>query len=399
MSAAPDIGDYERIPDSAYESPNLDSTSVPIGTRVKTNGSTPPELPATRRPALNWDDMEGREPPAREWVIPHWLPAGHLALLAGRAGIGKTLLAQHIGTTVATGGNYIEPITARRVLMWAGEDDEAELWRRQIAISHHFGSSLSALTERFYLHSYAGNDITLMAPTFGTLQTTAMLTELIEQVRDYRAEFVILDNIARLFGGSENDRHQVTTFCALVHGACAPATVLLLGHPAKAQGSEFSGSTAWEGAVRARLYLSDQPPDVEADDPDAPVDPSVRYLSRRKANYSPLDLRRFTLADGVLIPDKPEPARTAIGVSGDFAKDIVRRAITKLAERQIYGSSGTASSTYLPKMAKQYNLLDRLTVPQFTKFMREMIMSGEIKSAEVGKYSNRTAKMGLVLHK
>jgi hypothetical protein len=389
LSAAPDIDDYERIPDSAYEE------AVPK--KSSGNGSIPPA--AIRRPALNWDDMEGHEPPAREWVIPHWLPAGHVTLLAGRGGIGKTLLAQHIGTAAALGADYIEPLTGRRVLMWAGEDDEAELWRRQIAISQHFGSPLSSLTERFYLHSYAGNDITLMAPSFGALQTTSMLTQLIEQVRDYRAEFVILDNIARLFGGSENDRHAVTTFCALVHGACSPATVLLLGHPAKAQGSEFSGSTAWEGAVRARLYLSDQPPDTKEDDPDAPVDPSVRYLSRRKANYSPLDLRRLTLTDGVLIPDRPEPARTAIGVSGDFAKDIVRRAITKLAERQIHGSLSTASSTYLPKVAKQYGLLDRLALPQFGKVMREMFMAGELVSAEVGKYSNRTSKMGLVLHK
>ena len=388
LSTAPNLEDYEPIPDSAY------AESGPI----RTNGSVPPEL-AARRPALNWEDMQGREPPVREWVIPHWLPAGHVTLLAGRGGIGKTLLAQHIGTAAALGGNYIESLAARRVLMWAGEDDEAELWRRQIAISQHFGSPLSALAERFYLHSYAGDDITLMAPAFGSLQKTAMLTELIEQVHDYRAEFVILDNIARLFGGSENDRHAVTTFCALVHGACSPATVLLLGHPAKAQGSEFSGSTAWEGAVRARLYLSDQPPETKEEDPDAPVDPSVRYLSRRKANYSPLDLRRLTLTDGVLIPENTEPARAAIIVTGEFARDIVRRAVAKLAERQIHGSLSTASSTYLPKVAKQYGLLDRLAFSQFGKVMREMVMDGELISAEVGKYSNRTPKMGLVLHK
>jgi AAA domain len=389
LSAAPDIGDYERIPDSAY------ADDAP---RKGSHNAKPADSVITpRRLALNWEEIDGRDPPEREWVIPHWLPAGHVTLLAGQGGIGKTLLAQHLGTAVALGRDYIEPITSRRVLMWAGEDDEAELWRRQIAISQHFGAPLSALTERFYLHSYAGSDITLMATAFGTLQATAMLAELIEQVRDYRAEFVILDNIARLFGGSENDRHAVTTFCALVHGACSPATVLLLGHPAKAQGSEFSGSTAWEGAVRARLYLSDQPPDTKEDDPDAPADPSVRYLSRRKANYSPLDLRRLTLTDGVLTPDRPEPARTAARVSGEFAKDIVRRAITKLAERQVFGSLSTGSHDFLPKLAKQYDLLDGVTPAQFARTMREMILGAEITKAEVGKYQNRTPRMGLVL--
>jgi hypothetical protein len=393
VSAAPDIGDYERIPDSAY----LDEPTTRKADRRTSNGADTDSAP-TRRRALNWEEIEGREPPKREWEISHWLPAGHTTLLAGRGGIGKTLLAQHIGTALALEHEYIEPVMQRRVLMWAGEDDEAELWRRQIAISAHFGAPLSALTERFWLHSYAGDDITLMAPVFGQLQTTAMLGELIEQVADYRAEFVILDNIARLFGGSENDRHAVTTFCALVHGACAPATVLLLGHPAKSQGSEYSGSTAWEGAVRARLYLSDRPPDAEVDDEDAPVDDRVRYLSRRKANYSPLDIRRFTLADGgVFIPDSAEPARAAGTVYGEFAKDIVRRAITKLADQKLYGSLSTASPEFLPKLAKQFDLLDRLPPKQFGTVMRSMFLGGEITRVQVGKYSNRSPKMGLVL--
>lgn len=391
MNAVPDVDDFERIPDNAYEEQKrLPSVGRPFNTETPEN---------TRRPALNWDDMDGCDPPKREWVVDDWIPAGHATLLAGRGGIGKTLLAQHMATAVALGRTYIEPIIARRVLMWAGEDDEAELWRRQIEISRHFDSSLSDLSDRFYLHSFAGNDITLMAPIFGALQTTPMLKELIEQVRDYRAEFVILDNIARLFGGSENDRHAVTTFCAVVQGACAPASVLLLGHPAKAQGSEFSGSTAWEGAVRARLYLNDQPPDTDPDDPDAPVDPSVRYLSRRKANYSALDLRKLALTDGVMIPERMEPAKTSITVSGEFAKDTVRRAVSKLAERQMHGSSSTASPNYLPKLAKQYALLDRLPYAQFCRVMREMLMDGVLVSAEVGKYSNRTPKLGLVLHK
>ena len=50
----------------------------------------------------------------------------------------------------------------------------------------------------------------------------------------------------------------------------------------------------------------------------------------------------------------------------------------------------------LPKMAQQYGLLDRMTKAQFGKHMREMVMSGELVSIEVGKNPNRTPKMGLV---
>ena len=349
-----------------------------------------------KRTPIDWSALEGKQPPAREWVLPYWIPAAHMTLLAGRGGIGKTLIAQHIATAVALGHEYVETLSARRVLMWAAEDDADELWRRQLAISSYMQSSVSALADRFFLHSYAGSDVTLMAPVFGKLETTPALGELADQVADYRAELVILDNIARLFGGNENDRHAVTTFCALVHGACSPAAVLLLGHPAKSVGSEFSGSTAWEGAVRARLYLSDRLPDAKDDD-DAPVDDRVRYLSRRKANYSPLDVRRLTLTQGVLIPDAVEIAKAAGNVSGEFAKDIVRRAVQTLAAKDIHGTTSTNSPNYLPKLARQYSLLDRLTDKQFGRVMRTMILDGNIASAEVGKYANRSPKPGLVL--
>jgi DNA repair protein RadA/Sms len=383
---------------SDYELPPVESYGGAVSPlRRNVHGiSGNPEQPAISHTALNWEDLEDKQPPAREWILPHWIPAEHITLLSGRGGIGKTLLGQHIGAALALGHDYMEPVQQRRVLMWAGEDDASELWRRQISISSYMRQPLSALSDRFFLHSYAGADITLAAPVFGALQPTPLLSELRDQVGDYRAELVIVDNVARVFGGSENDRHSVTTFLAWLQGACAPAAILLLSHPAKAEGSEYSGSTAWEGAVRARLYLSDRPPDAE-DDEDMPADGAVRYLSRRKANYSALDMRRFSLADGVLIPDAFEPKRAGANVSGEFAKDIVRRAITKLAGQGVHGSLSTASPAFLPKLAKQYDLLDRLSPKQFATTMRLMLLGAEITQAEVGKYANRTSKLGLVL--
>jgi hypothetical protein len=101
-----------------------------------------------------------------------------------------------------------------------------------------------------------------------------------------------------------------------------------------------------DAAVRARLYLSDRPPDANAADDEAPADERVRYLARRKANYSALDLKRFTLCDGVLVPDTAEPATESMP-SGEFARDVVRRAVLTLAAKQIHGSSSTGSPNYL----------------------------------------------------
>jgi RecA-family ATPase len=353
----------DEPPDDGTPAFNYDDESEAQGTRGNGTANAADQRAAPRNVALNWAELQGKEPPAREWIVPHWIPAAHVTLLAGRAGIGKTLLAQHIGTALAHGVRYIESLTARRVLMWAGEDDTAELWRRQIHISSYLAHPLSALTDRFFLHSYGGADLTLAAPVFGRLETTPLLGQLREQVHDYRAELVILDNLARIFGGSENDRHQVTTFIAWVQGACAPAALLLLGHPAKSASSEFSGSSAWEGAVRARLYLSDRPPDAKIDE-DAPVEERFRFLSRRKA---------------------------------EFARDTVRRAVERLAQRELYGALGAKSDRYLPKLAKQFSLLDTLTEKAFAAAMRQLVLTGELTPKTVGQYANRTPILGLVL--
>lgn len=392
MTSCQTAPDFEEIPIAAY----ADEARATKGTLLRADTKASTTAPAPRRPAIDWRTLEGREPPPRQWVIPHWIPAAHTTLLAGRGGIGKTLIAQHIGAALAIGHEYLEPLEPRRVLMWAAEDDEAELWRRQTEISSWMGSPLSALSERFFLHSYAGADVTLLAPIYGELLATPMLAELAEQVRDYRAEAVILDNVARLFGGNENDRHAVTTFCALVQGACAGAAVILLGHPAKAQGSEYSGSTAWEGAVRARLYLGDRPPDQDGGADEAPLDDTARYLARRKANYSALDVRRFRLVGGVLLPDSVQTA-VAAKPSSEFAKDIVRRAVRTLADRDIYGTASTASPSYLPRLAKQFGLLDTSTEKAFAATMRTLILGGDLVTKQVGRDAGRHKKFGLVL--
>ncbi len=352
--------------------------------------AAPAPQPAKRQAPINWSSFEGREPPARKWVVPHWIPDEHLTLVAGGGGVGKSLLAQHIATSVALGKTYIEPTAPRAVLFWAGEDDESELWRRQRPICEFFGASLSDLAGKLHLHSYAGQDITLMSPVYGQLQPTSLLDELRRQVHDYGARFVILDNIARLFGGNENDRHAVTTFCALVQGACAPAAVLLIGHPAKAAQSEFSGSTAWEGAVRARLFMGYRPPD----DTEGEIDPRVRYLARRKANYGELGLRRFTMHDGLLLPSAIDPNPLAADTE---ALDTVLKAVTKLKEMGKHGAEGQRSDNYLPKLAKGYGLLGKVSEKAFAAAMRRGVADRALVEVQVGVYSNGTARYGLAL--
>ena len=71
------------------------------------------------------------------------------------------------------------------------------------------------------------------------------------------------------------------------------------------------------------------------------------------------------------------------------------RAVRTLAGRGIHGNASTRSGDYLPKLAKQYKLLDRMTDKQFAAVMRQLILDGQLVTAEVGKYANRNPRMGL----
>lgn len=355
----------------------------------------PDKMPLLPRRPLDWASLKGREPTVRDWAVHDWLPMGSAALLAGQGGIGKTLLAQTIGTCLAANLNYFaDTPKPRRVLIWAGEDDQDELHRRQLAICAWAGIGIEVLAESLIVQPYVAQDITLAGLVFGKLTQTPIMGELREQVHDYAADYVFLDSLARIFGGSENDRHQVTTFVSWLTAASGGAGVCLIGHPGKAQGAEYSGSTAWEGSVRARLYLGSRLPDSERQDEDP--DDAVRYLARRKANYSAKDWVRLDYRAGVLVPTTVLDTATRQG-SGEFAEDVVIRAVRKLTERGIHGNTSSRSPDFLPRLAREYDLLEGMSAKAFGTVMRQLVMVGRLRLERIGQYANRTPRLGLVV--
>lgn len=383
-------GVFTARPFSSSTTPGSDARMAPTHPAVQSSDVLP----------LDWAFLSQQSPPQRDWAVDYWLPMAHASLLAGNGGIGKTLLAQILGTCLALDIDYIDTVVKpRRVLFLAGEDEGAELWRRQIAICDWLRRPLTDLTEKFFVESHMDRDMTLAGVAFGNLVQTPLLAELREKVGDFKADYVFIDSVARAFGGSENDRHQVTQFVSWLIAACRPtgAGVCLLAHPARSLGSEFSGSSAWEASVRSRLYLGTKLPDQRGDQGDDDgADENVRFLSRRKANYSALDFRKLIYCNGMLVPENAGGKSVMSARGGEFAKDIVIRTIRKLKDIGVYGMLGARSPDYLPKLAAQYQLLDGLTKQQFARAMHELMLDKRIISDKVGQYSNRNPRYVLV---
>lgn len=358
----------------------------------------PPKAEGPQRAPLDWLQLADQVPPVREWAIPHWLGYGYVTLLAGPGGVGKSLLAQQMASAIAVGDEFLEPLAApKRVLLWAGEDDAEEVWRRQLAIANAQHRELREYRD-LIVESYAGRDCTLATTVFGKLEPTAMLKELADQVEDYDIDTVFLDNIARLFGGSENDRHHVTLFINLVAGACnrtRKRAIVLLGHPAKSENSEWAGSTAWEAAVRSRWYFGRTLPDEKGDEEGAAVDPNQRFLARRKSNYSGLEARqmRYDASRHVLVMEGAQPVDRALHPTR--AENVVLEALEALVGQGVSTSDEKRSPQFLPRVMVDRKLATRAQLGAITDALYRLQKTGRVARIQIGQYANRTPRMGL----
>jgi putative DNA primase/helicase len=81
-------------------------------------------------------DFLARKFPPVELLLDPWLPRRGIAMIFGRAGVGKTILAQTTAYTLATGGAFLgwRAPAPSRVLYVDGEMDPAELGQRFAAI-------------------------------------------------------------------------------------------------------------------------------------------------------------------------------------------------------------------------------------------------------------------------
>lgn len=362
------------------------------------NGSA--QLPTTfARNPMRWPDLEGREPPQRAWHIEHWLTEG-LTLLSGNGGIGKTLLAQTIATALCLKRNFVDCVTNElKVLFWACEDSHDELWRRQVAICRYFDVNMADLEGKLIIEPRSGQENSLYLPIMGTPTWTPLRKELEAQMHDYGANMLMLDNLGQTYGCSENDRHAVTAF---LNGfaAISPVT-LLLGHPAKAQGSEFSGSTAWENAVRMRWYLGTQLPDQKQEEEGEEEDANVRYLAKRKTNYTVRDFRKLTYQDGVFVPERSEQGhsftdRYTYAQRLEGAEEAVLHAIAELKTISMYGRAAPTSPDYLPKKMIQMKLTGAYLEREIRDALNRLLLRQRVSEVKVGLLSNRQPRMGIV---
>jgi RecA-family ATPase len=321
------------------------------------------------------------EVPERQWVIDGWLPKGQVALLTGEGGAGKSLLAQQLCTAIAFEQPFMgltAPAGMNAVYLTC-EDDFDELHRRQVAICAALGVGMSDFDGRLFLVSLRGAQRTeLMGPDLEPTEVFNKLRETADLL--CRQGLLVLDNVAHLFGGNENDRHHVATFFHAIDQLALEfnCTIILLGHPPKS-GAQFSGSTAWENQVRTRLYLT------RSDSSEGFEDPDTRILTRSKSNYARGGERlSIRWKEWAFVLDAEDPSSWSQGLAGSAAAASENHRFLQClekatAQRRALSHSPHAGN-YAPKVMAGMPAGRGLTRDAFKQAMERLLELGTIRA-------------------
>ncbi|MDT8071205.1 MAG: DnaB-like helicase N-terminal domain-containing protein [Terriglobia bacterium] len=168
-----------------------------------------------------------------EWLVSGWLPRKSLTLWAGADGTAKTYLAKYLALKVALGGEWLSRECSKcPVLFLDYENPDHEVKRRQ--------------------DNMAGGPVPGLK-TWGTWldqQPPAIGDPLLLRLAEEKQPLLIIDPFRYAHIGEENDSTEMMAVMRHLRSyVTAGSTVIVLHHPAKAEGSTGRGSTAIRGAV------------------------------------------------------------------------------------------------------------------------------------------------------
>jgi RecA-family ATPase len=244
-------------------------------------------------PSLDLVELAGARPTPKAFAIERVAPMGEVTLFTGPGSAGKSLLAQQLCTVSAAGiGSCLglDMIAAPAVYATC-EDDPAELHWRQSHICEAVGVPMASLAGKLHLVSLRGELDNALGTEDekGNYAPSPTYHRLVATIKATGSKLAVLDNVAHLFTGNENDRGEVTRFVNLLNRLARDtgAAILLIGHPPKATNPmvlthDYSGSTAWLNAVRSQFKI-DTPRDADG----SVLDRDARVLTVGKANYAP----------------------------------------------------------------------------------------------------------------
>ena len=343
--------------------------------------------PASSLTIINPASLAGTQPPAREWIVPGWLPVGAVTLCYGDGGTGKTLMAQQLMTSCATGGHWIglDVLRCRSVALFC-EDDEHELHRRQTAICDGYGLRLDDLADMGWASGTGQDNLLVTFDHDGKVQPTKRFDDLMRAARDHAARLIVVDTAADTFGGNENDRQQVRQYVGHILGKLAlelGAAVLVNAHPSRTgltSGDLDGGSTGWSNSARSRWSLARPKGD------DVPLDTPDRVLTRRKSNYASIGEEiRLRWQSGVFVAAGDAHKSSGGPLRQAHAEAVFLTLLDRCTASGVHVAFSRNAMNYAPKVFAARPDRGDLTRAELDGAMQRLMADNRIRLEEYGR--------------
>lgn len=285
-----------------------------------------------------WD----KPAPEQEWAVLNHIPLGSVTGFYGEGGMGKSTAAKQLAVACVAGQRWFGlPVKQGAAIYVGSEDDEDALHRRLELISASSMHTPSALS-RMGLHvaSYAGRNMMLARVDEGRMTPTELYYRLFYRVMEVRPVIVVLDPLNDIYPGDFNSPDQVSEFMGLLRQIAVQsgAAVMINAHPSQEgvkSGSGTSGTTAWHGKFRARLYLRPDPKERNA-----------RILEFKKNQYAARgESIRLRFENGIFVVDaQPDDDPANPSAADQHAEQVFLRLLDRFDEagRKVCDKVGTS---------------------------------------------------------
>ncbi|MGA0613326.1 AAA family ATPase [Paracoccus sp. KR1-242] len=340
--------------------------------------------------------LEGKGIPDRHWLVRDLIPSATVTLLGGDGGTGKSLLALQLACSVAAGSHWLgRGVSGGSAVYVSAEDDEQELHRRLASIVTGYGIGFADL-DSLTIRSLAGEDalLAVLDPRTGHQKASDLFQELDALLTDLQPAVVVLDTLADLFPGNENDRAQARQFIGILRGLAIrhDCAVVLLAHPSLSgltSGSGTSGSTAWNNSVRSRLYLERVIQDGSEANPDA------RVLKGKKANYGRIgDEVAMTWRDGIFVANEAETGLDRVARQSKAERVFLK--LLRTFEEQGRRVNASAGPNYAPTAFACSPEAEGVQKRALKSAMEALFAAGKIRNVATGPASRRVTYLELV---
>jgi RecA-family ATPase len=327
-------------------------------------------------------------PQPKSMVVERLAPAGEVTLFPGPGSAGKSLLGQQLATAAAAGVSCLGlTVHAGPAIYLTCEDDAEQLHWRQAHLCAAMGVDMASLAGRLHLISRRGeldNELTVVTEK-GEIQPGPAYRRIAAKIRTTGARLIVLDNVAHLFAGNENDRGDVTRFVNLLNRLAGEtgAAIILIAHPPKpstpnAISHDFSGSTAWLNAVRS-LFTIDRERDGEGN----VLDPDGRVLKIGKANYEQVgEALRFRWHNWAFVRDVDMPKSAAAELKAISAANAENATFLRcLAQRtkELRHVSDKVGANYAPKVFATMPEAKGMAKERLARAMDRLFRTGQIE--------------------